>query len=1285
MAQSMEYRLGEMPLSYPEIEQYFKRLLFYLEATEKNEQAKAVLLATCGESAFNLVEELIKPEDITKAGVTFKSIQDTLLEHFKPKALLHYERHVFHSTVQKDAESITNFVARLKQQANKCQYGELREDLILSQFIFGLRSQNLRQKLLSKGTLELNDAIQEGLMTESIATATDKPETIANVQNAGTFSRPRSCSAQRSVSFKQPQGHLHNQSSGKPKGKTAKCHTCGKSGHLRSACRFQEAKCHKCGKVGHLATVCRSKAMNAIQRMPSCSPSPGNTSSYHLELIHAVRQPKTGCSDQWFVRCRLGKTEVNMLVDTGSQVTVVPDQIAKSSGLELQPVSQKLRSYGGFQATVTSVIYGAKLQVIGGKSASENIYVGHDTTAILGMNFIPSLDLVRMDQAVRVSNEHKCLPVVRDQNSNFIASFRLRSGVSMEGMRFPARSLPFSMKSMVETELRRLLASGIIYSVKNPTVAAPIVPVVKPEGLVRPIRLCGDYSMTLNRLIDVDKYRFPKMEEILAKIPNAKFYTVLDLEQAFLQVALSPESQELTCISTHMGFFAFRYLQFGISAAPLIFQEIMDEVLRDVPFTASYQDDIIIGTPEDSAEKHMQLVRQVKDRLANCGFKINQRKSQECRREVRFLGFILRDGGMHPDPARMEAWKRLPYPKDKDQLRSALCTFRHNGVFCKNFSMIARPLYQLLKKGVHWSWHGEQSAAFDKLKSIIAGGVITAYDITKPLYLICDASKDGLGYVLAHDPMQRQVVWLGSRVLTPAESNYANIEREALAIVEGTRYFYQYLAGRKFTIISDHRPLQYIFNPNKVSERVSARIQRWALLLRAYDYNVMYVKGETMYAADTLSRLPLQSDSADQKINLLEINALEGFGNPEQLLQRIVRTKDYKLDMLKKYIQDGWPAYPPPAMLPYSRNKLEYTLQNGVIFKGLRIVPPSSLRSEILQMLHEDHPGIVRMLRLSRQYFWWPDIDAQINAFVQRCVQCQLHARKRSNANLSSWPETKSFFERVHVDIATFKGQRFLVLIDAFSKWVDVQSVPSMKASIVISALRKTFKYTGLPKNLVSDNGGTFVAEDFVTFLRENYIDHTLTPPGHHQSNGQVERVIEELKFYLRKLNAGANLSELERHLAGFCLFQNTTPHCNGSIPALLVFQQSPRTRLSAICTERTRPVQEPVPVFVRVEHKEQRVPSELKSTVGTNTFRDAEGRLVHQSDATARTEELPIDDSKQSGITPRDTDATTCQDSATTSPMRHAMQSPRHKEHGVLEFRRSTRVRRPPERLTYF
>uniref|UniRef100_A0A1I8HWR6 ANK_REP_REGION domain-containing protein n=1 Tax=Macrostomum lignano TaxID=282301 RepID=A0A1I8HWR6_9PLAT len=319
-----------------------------------------------------------------------------------------------------------------------------------------------------------------------------------------------------------------------------------------------------------------------------------------------------------------------MLVDTGSQVTVVPDQIDKSSGLELQPVSQKLRSYGGFQATVTSVIYGAKLQVIGGKSASENIYVGQDTTAILGMNFIPSLDLVRMDQAVRVSNEHKCLPVVRDQNSNFIASFRLRS--------------------------------------------APIVPMVKPEGSVRPIRLCGDYSMTLNRLIDVDKYRFPKMEEILAKIPNAKFYTVLDLEQAFLQ-----------------------------------------------------------------------LVRQVKDRLANCGFKINQRKSQECRREVRFLGFILRDGGMHPDPARMEAWKRLPYPKDKDQLRSALCTFRHYGVFCKNFSMIARPLYQLLKKGVHWSWHGEQSAAFDKLKSIIAGGVITAYDITKPLYLICDASKDGLG------------------------------------------------------------------------------------------------------------------------------------------------------------------------------------------------------------------------------------------------------------------------------------------------------------------------------------------------------------------------------------------------------------------------------------------------------------------------------------------------------------------------------------------------------------
>jgi len=355
-------------------------------------------------------------------------------------------------------------------------------------------------------------------------------------------------------------------------------------------------------------------------------------------------------------------------------------------------------------------------------------------------------------------------------------------------MRCAARSLPFSMKALVETELRRLLDENIIYAVENPTMSAPIVPVVKQAGAIRPIRICGDYSQTLNKIIDSDQYKIPKMEEILEKLPGAQVYSVLDLQDAYLQVSLSEESQHLTCISTHLGHFAFRKLQFGISAAPLIFQEIMEKILQGIKNVAVFQDDTVIGAPND--EVHDETVLEVRRRLQQYGFKINDKKSQCKLKSVKFLGFILSNGKMLPDPDRLKAFKEMPVPTNKEQLKSALCSLRHYGVFCKDFSAIARPLYALLRKDAHWNWSTECEKSFKMLLAVIPNGEITCYDLNKPLFVTSDASKDGLGFVLSHDLEQKQIVWLGSRVLSQAEANYSNIEREALSVVEAVKYFH---------------------------------------------------------------------------------------------------------------------------------------------------------------------------------------------------------------------------------------------------------------------------------------------------------------------------------------------------------------------------------------------------------------------------------------------------------------------------------------------------------------
>ena len=641
----------------------------------------------------------------------------------------------------------------------------------------------------------------------------------------------------------------------------------------------------------------------------------------------------------------------------------------------------------------------------------------------------------------------------------------------------------------------------------------------------------------------------------------------------------------------------------------------MDKALDGIPHVATYQDDIILGAPNQHV--HDQVLKSVKERLQRFGFKINEQKSQIGKSKVRFLGFVVDNGKLVPDPRRLAAFQSMNLPKDKTQLRSVLGALRHYGLFCKNFSSVARPLYSLLKKNSVWRWSSNHQKAFQELLQTIPKGSIHAYDQSKPLFIFSDASKDGLGFVLSHDAEQREIVWLGSRVLTPAESNYSSIEREALALVEAVKYFHKFVAGRKFTICCDHRPLQFIFDLKSAqSDRVSARLQRWAITLRAYDYSIKYIKGESMFGADALSRIPTCGEPRTPEINMLELNSLSDFPSNSTLLQTIAASKDPCLQKLKRYIVNGWPNHVPADMLCFSRSREEYTIQEGIVFRGLRIVVPSSLQLQVLRLLHRDHPGITKMVRLARQYCWWPNIDSEINAFIRSCRTCQVNAKKRTKFHLSSWEETRYFLERMHVDIAHWQDHRFLVIVDSYSRWIDVHLLNDLTTASTICALRRTIKYVGLPLIVVSDNGTNFTSDEFRKFCMDNFIQQTYTPPGHHASNGLVERAIQDLKLYLNKCKTEFRTG-LERLLINFCLCRNSTPAANGSVPADFVFQKALRTRLSVACTERDVPT-EPRPVFIRVENRKP-AEGEAIARYGRNTQVDSRNRLVHDADVTPR------------------------------------------------------------------
>ena len=509
---------------------------------------------------------------------------------------------------------------------------------------------------------------------------------------------------------------------------------------------------------------------------------------------------------------------------------------------------------------------------------------------------------------------------------------------------------------------------------------------------------------------------------------------------------------------------------------------------------------------------------------------------------------------------------------------------------------------------------------------------------------------------------QKEIVWLGSRVLTPAETNYSNIERESLGLVEAVKYFHKFIAGRRFTIVTDHRPLKFIFNNDtKISERISSRLQRWAITLKAYDYDIRHINGESMFMADTLSRLPVEGSSLVPTINLCELNSLDDFAMNKSLLARIGGSNSTQLQRLKRFITNGWPVHVTPDMLPYSQTRNEYSIQNGLVYKGLRIVPPREMQSEILSLLHSNHPGINRMIRTARQYFWWPKIDQHINAFVQRCATCQTNANKRTKAHLSAWEDAKNFLERVHVDIGFWKNYKFLLFCDAHSKWVDVQLINDVSTDSAIKALRRTFKYVGLPNAIVTDNGASFSSAKFAEFLKNNFITHIFTPPGHHSSNGLVERMVQTFKNYIKKNHVGP----FENVVSSFCLYTNTTFTSEGAVPADFVFIRTPRTRLSAQCTE-FKSKESPVPVLVRVENKLPS-PATITRPCGTNTYLDQRERLVHRSDITSMAEQDKPDSSASNG-----------------NDVPSAFPDCESEKTDVPVLRRSARSRKPPDRLTY-
>lgn len=413
--------------------------------------------------------------------------------------------------------------------------------------------------------------------------------------------------------------------------------------------------------------------------------------------------------------------------------------------------------------------------------------------------------------------------------------------------------LPILQREEIERQIDKMLTDGLIVESKSPWNAPLLlVPKKTEENKPKKWRLVVDFRR-LNEITVGCSFPLPLINEILNSLANAKFFSILDMSQGFHQIGMSKESQKLTAFSTSSNHYEWKRMPMGLKSATHTFQRLVNSVLTGLNGAELfvYLDDIVVFS--STMEEHMLRITKVLQRLRENKLKLQPEKCKFLQKEVIYLGHLISETGISVDPNKFKAIKDFPIPNKVKQIKSFLGMMGFYRRFIPNFANIAKPLTNLLKKGEKFIWTNDCDESFNLLKlKLISKPILQYPDFSKEFCLTTDASKSAIGAVLSQKDNEQNDLPCGyaSRVLNDAESRYSTTERELLAFVWGVEHFNVYLYGRKFLILSDHKPLKWLMNVKDPK----SRLIRWKLRLSKYDFEIQHIKGKSNHVADCLSR-----------------------------------------------------------------------------------------------------------------------------------------------------------------------------------------------------------------------------------------------------------------------------------------------------------------------------------------------------------------------------------------------------------------------------------------------
>ena len=834
---------------------------------------------------------------------------------------------------------------------------------------------------------------------------------------------------------------------------------------------------------------------------------------------------------------------------------------------------------------------------------------------------------------------------------------------------------PIETKKEIKKQTLDLLRQDIVKQSVLPWNAPVHIVTTHKDGRTKN-RMVVDFRRLNEQMIE-DKYPIPNIADILDKLGRANYFSSLDLASGFHQIEMDPKDSEKTAFSTEQGHFEFKRMPFGLKNAPATFQRIMDEVLRGLfeDTCLVYLDDIIIYS--SSLQEHLQKLIKVFKRLESANFKIKLEKCEFLKREIKYLGHIITDQGVKPNPEKIEAVSKFPIPKTRTEIKGFLGLLGYYRKFIKDFAKITKPFTLCLKKNAKINIQDPNYvSAFQQCKQLLTNDPILQYpDFSREFIVTTDASDIALGAVLSQGTVGRdKPICYASRTLSDTESKYNATEKELLAIVYACKQFRPYIYGKKFTIFTDHRPLQWLWS----LKEPNSKLIRWRTKLEEFDFDVVYKKGKQNTNADALSRIRLtdlnvitQSDldsilpqfddeelleiAQEMSIAITEPTTShvppyvgQGIGRKDikltdtpvkkadairkkhiqmdedeisnsdtihttqtQQPQKSIEIQDTILDNKKKQFilstslgnelevkiktRDDCTIHliRIPSENSYTHilnliktymtgNKTFYiftsdediykkmcTVYTGEISnKGPRIIR-CLRRAEVITVEEKkvalvvsyhtgitNHRGIQETLAHLKQKYWWPRMENTITNVIKSCDTCnRAKYNRRPDVPLLPITETpEAPFEKLFVDLFSFANNKYLTIIDSFTRLGHALKVKSKNPSDMVDAFLTYFNFYGIPHEIRSDQGSEFNNK----LLKELASLHRITlhfgTAKNPESQANIERFHSTLLEHLRCLDDDPDISKDEMVRSATIAYNNTINSAIGMTPFEALF-----------------------------------------------------------------------------------------------------------------------------------